>query len=165
MTVNQWVSRTTKSRPTWTITMTSTTIANSHRTMHLQIRRRGGLYAITIKLRHLCTTNFMRYIHIFLQYGRFELQIVRLDLHLVTCLNHCSRNGQLFCPGKWWRRNNGEQLARAFALTRQWFESSVQLKEPPWYQVTSLKSTVSDVTASGIGRKKRRVTNVTCWLA
>ena len=38
-------------------------------------------------------------------------------------------SGQLFCPGKWWRHNNGEQLAsartHACALTGQWFESSV----------------------------------------
>ena len=68
------------------------------------------------------------------QYGRFELQIVRTDLHLVTYLNHCSRSGQLFCPGKWWRRNNGEQLAsartHACALTGQWFESSVLRYDP-----------------------------------
>ena len=43
-----------------------------------------------------------------------RIQIVGLDLHLhvVTDINHCSLSGQLFCPGNWWRRDNGEQVAK-----------------------------------------------------
>ena len=90
------------------------------------------------------------------QYGRFELQIVRANLHLVTYLNHCSRSGQLFCPGKWWRHNNGEQLAsartHACALAGQWFESSVLSGE--WWQVGGNEETIRAYASPKTGRNK-----------
>ena len=57
------------------------------------------------------------------QYGRFELETVCSDLHLVTYLNHCSPRWQLFCTEKWWRCD--DEAREQLALTRQWFESSV----------------------------------------
>ena len=45
-------------------------------------------------------------------YGRFELHVVRTDLHLVTYLKHCSRSGQLFCLGKWWRRKQWRTIGK-----------------------------------------------------